>query len=162
MDIALRIDHGEEMLASLPLAELAAFVLERLECPASTSVSITFVTNDRIHELNRDFRGIDKPTDVLSFECDNIPFEGESLNEGQEYELGDVIIATDVALAQTHEFGTTLEEEVSLLITHGLLHLRGYDHIEDDEAEAMEALEDELLGAWAKQKTSADHPAEAK
>lgn len=155
MDIALRFDHATPELEALPLEGLISFVLERLECPASTSVSVTFVDDERIHQINRDFRGIDKPTDVLSFECDNIPFEGESLEDGQEYELGDVIIATDVAYAQTEEFGTTLEEEVSLLITHGLLHLRGYDHIEDDEAEVMEALEDELLAAWNLVKPSA-------
>lgn len=155
MDIALRFDHATPELEALPLEGLILFVLEKLECPASTSVSVTFVDDERIHQLNRDFRGIDRPTDVLSFECDNIPFEGESLEEGQEYELGDVIIATDVAYAQTEEFGTTLEEEVSLLITHGLLHLRGYDHIEDDEAEVMEALEDELLAAWNLAKPSA-------
>lgn len=148
MDIALRFDHGEALLRDMPLAELAHYVLEQLECPQTTSVSITFVNNDRIHELNRDYRGMDKPTDVLSFECDNIPFDDESLAGVEEYELGDVIIATDVAVAQTEEFGTTLEEEVSLLLTHGLLHLCGYDHIEEDEAEVMEALEDKLLKAW--------------
>ena len=148
MDIVLRFDHGEELLDKLPLEALSRYVLESQECPATTSVSITFVDNDRIHELNRDYRGMDKPTDVLSFECDNVPFEDESLENAEEYELGDVIIATDVAVAQTEEFGTTLEEEVSLLLTHGLLHLCGYDHIEDDEAEVMEALEDKLLKAW--------------
>lgn len=150
MDIALRFDHGEQLLHEMPLEELTHYVLTQLECPQTTSVSITFVDNGRIHELNRDYRGMDKPTDVLSFECDNIPFDDESLADAEEYELGDVVIATDVAVAQTEEFGTTLEEEVSLLLTHGLLHLCGYDHIEDDEAEAMEALEDKLLKAWFK------------
>lgn len=148
MDIVLRFDHGEALLRDMPLAELAHYVLEQLECPQTTSVSITFVDNDRIHELNHDYRGMDKPTDVLSFECDNVPFDDESLADAEEYELGDVIIATDVALAQSKEFGTTLEEEVSLLLTHGLLHLCGYDHIEDNEAAVMEALEDKLLKTW--------------
>jgi probable rRNA maturation factor len=153
MDIAVRFDYATPELQALPLKELIAFVLERIGCPCTTSVSVTFVDNERIHQLNRDFRGIDKPTDVLSFECDNIPFEGELIEAGKEYELGDVIIATDIVYAQTEEFATTLDEEVSLLITHGLLHLRGYDHIEDDEAAIMEALENELLGAW----TSSEH-----
>lgn len=156
MDIALRFDHGEQELSNIPIEGLAAFVLEKLDRPQTTSVSITFVDNDRIHELNREYRGIDAPTDVLSFECDNIPFEGETFERSEEYELGDVIIATDVAIAQTSEFGTTLEEEVSLLVTHGLLHLCGYDHIEDDEAEVMEALEDELLEAWSKMDRAAE------
>jgi len=148
LDIALRFDYGEDKLAGLPLEKLIAFVLASRKLPQATSVSVTFVSNERIHELNRDYRGIDKPTDVLSFECDNIPFEGEAVDQNEEYELGDVIIATDVAIAQTAEFGTTLEEEVSLLITHGLLHLCGYDHIEEAEALEMEALEDELLSQW--------------
>ena len=154
MDIALRFDYGEDKLADLPLEELIAFVLASRKLPQTTSVSVTFVSNERIHELNRDYRGIDKPTDVLSFECDNIPFEGEAIDQNEQYELGDVIIATDVAIAQTAEFGTTLEEEVSLLITHGLLHLCGYDHIEEAEALEMEALEDELLAQWNEVKAS--------
>lgn len=149
MDIALRFDHGQDILAPLKLEGLISFVLDELDCPPTTSVSVTFVTNESIRQLNRDYRGIDKPTDVLSFECDNIPFADESLSDNEEYELGDVIIATDVAIAQTEEFGTTLEQEVNLLVTHGLLHLRGYDHIEDDEAKIMEALEDDLLARWA-------------
>lgn len=154
MDIALRFDYGEDKLAGLPLEELIAFVLASRKLSQTTSVSVTFVSNERIHELNRAYRGIDKPTDVLSFECDNIPFEGEAIDQNEEYELGDVIIATDVAIAQTAEFGTTLEEEVSLLITHGLLHLCGYDHIEEAEALEMEALEDELLAQWNEVKAS--------
>ena len=68
MDIALRFDYGEDKLADLPLEELIAFVLASRKLPQTTSVSVTFVSNERIHELNRDYRGIDKPTDVLSFE----------------------------------------------------------------------------------------------
>ena len=71
------------------------------------------------------------------------------------YELGDIIIAPDVAARQSTEFGNSFEQEVSLLIVHGLLHLCGYDHIVDEEAEVMEARERELLTAW----TERDLPA---
>lgn len=148
MQINVVIEHGEELVSQLDLEGLATFVLTEMKLPETTDVTLSFVTNERIHELNRDYRGIDKPTDVLSFECDNLPFEDEDLAEVEEFELGDVIIATDVAVAQTEEFGTTFEEEVTLLTVHGLLHLCGYDHIEDDEAEIMEALEDKLIKAW--------------
>lgn len=148
MQINVLIEHGKDLVEALDIEGLASFVLTEMKCPQSTDVSISFVTNGLIHELNRDYRNMDKPTDVLSFECDNIPFEDEDINDVVEYELGDVIIATDVALAQTEEFGTTFEEEVSLLVVHGLLHLCGYDHIEDGEAEIMEALEQKLLSAW--------------
>ncbi|WP_304424831.1 rRNA maturation RNase YbeY, partial [uncultured Adlercreutzia sp.] len=91
------------------------------------------------------------PTDVLSFECDNIA-DDITAADGPAcplYELGDVIIAPDVAEAQSQEYGNSLEQEVSLLLVHGLLHLCGYDHIEDDEAEIMEAREAELLREWS-------------
>lgn len=151
MNINVLIEQGGAEVEALDIEGLATFVLRRQQCPESTDVSITFVSNERIHELNRDYRGIDRATDVLSFECDNIPFEDEDVSSATEFELGDVIIATDVAHAQTQEFGTTFEEEVTLLTVHGLLHLCGYDHIETEEAAEMEALEDELISAWNKQ-----------
>lgn len=153
MQINVLIEHGEDLVKDLDIEGLANFVLSKMKCPSTTDVSISFVTNERIHELNRDYRGIDRPTDVLSFECDNVPFEDEDISAGVEYELGDVIIAPDVALDQTKEYGTTFEQEVSLLVVHGLLHLCGYDHIEDDEAEIMEALERKLLHAWNEQRS---------
>ena len=152
MQINVLIDHGQDLVQSLDIEGLALFVLQEMNCPESTDVTISFVSNERIHELNKEYRGMDKPTDVLSFECDNVPFYDEDVDDVEEYELGDVIIATDVALAQTEEFGTTFEEEVSLLTVHGLLHLCGYDHIEDEEAEIMEALEQSLLTAWDEQR----------
>lgn len=153
MQINVLIEHGEDLVKDLDIEGLATFVLSKMKCPSTTDVTISFVTNERIHELNRDYRGIDRPTDVLSFECDNVPFEDEDISAGAEYELGDVIIAPDVALDQTKEYGTTFEQEVSLLVVHGLLHLCGYDHIEDDEAEIMEALERKLLRAWNEQRS---------
>lgn len=153
MQINVLIEHGEVLVKDLDFEGLANFVLSEMKCPSTTDVTISFVTNERIHELNRDYRGIDRPTDVLSFECDNVPFEDEDISAGVEYELGDVIIAPDVALDQTKEYGTTFEQEVSLLVVHGLLHLCGYDHIEDDEAEIMEALERKLLHAWNEQRS---------
>lgn len=152
MQVNVLIEHGSDVVAPLDLDGLVRFVLLKMECPDATDVTLTFVTNERIHELNRDYRGIDRPTDVLSFECDNKPFDDEDLEAAGEFELGDIVIATDVALAQTREYGTTFEEEVTLLTVHGLLHLLGYDHIEDDEAEVMEALEDKLIAAWNEQR----------
>lgn len=148
MQVNVLYEYKKEDVCELGIEQLALFVLEQMNCPSTTDVSITFVDNDRIHELNRDYRGIDRPTDVLSFECDNVPFEDESLSDVAEYELGDIIIAVDVAEKQTQEYGTTLKEEISLLTVHGLLHLMGYDHIEDADAQIMESLEDDLLAKW--------------
>lgn len=153
MDIQISYDYRQEDLEKLPLHELAQFVLAREEKPDNTEVSISFVTDEQIAQLNETYRHKEGPTDVLSFECDGLDDDMAPAVPGADevYELGDVIIAPDVADRQTREFGTTFEEEVSLLLVHGLLHLCGYDHIEDDEAEIMEGREAEILGAWSQQ-----------
>ena len=133
-------------------------MLEREGKPINTEVSISFVDDTAMAELNERFRGMEGPTDVLSFECDNID-DDITAADGPScpvYELGDIIIAPDVARAvRAPSLATPSSQEVSLLIVHGLLHLCGYDHIVDEEAEVMEARERELLTAW----TERDLPA---
>ena len=149
MDVTVNYAYREEDLrALLDVEELAAFVINEESRPESTEVSISFVTDDEIHRLNSEFRNIDRPTDVLSFECDNLDDDFAPTAEDEPYELGDIVIAPDVAERQTEEFGTSFHDELCLLIVHGLLHLCGWDHLEDDEAEAMEARERELLEAY--------------
>ena len=160
MDIQIDFAYGEQALAGIPIGELAEFALHEEELPEETEVSIAFVCNDEIASLNAEYRGKEGPTDVLSFECDFDEAE-EAFPEGEGIVLGDVIIAPDVAEAQTALYGTTFEQEISLLLVHGLLHLCGYDHIEDDEAAEMQARERDILGAWfARRGFSADAQAE--
>ena len=152
MDISVSIQHGEEALRGIEIEKLAAFALEYQEVPPNTEVSITFVTNDEIAKLNSEYRGKVGPTDVLSFECDALDdefllFEDDAFEE-PVITLGDIVIAPDVAAAQCQEYGTTFSQEISLLLVHGLLHLCGYDHMEEQEAQVMEALEKEILSAW--------------
>ena len=129
MDIQINYDYRKEDLEKLPLHELTQFVLAREDKPFNTEVSISFVTDEAIAELNERYRHKEGPTDVLSFECDGVDddLSAMTLAEDPVYELGDVVIAPDVASRQTREFGTTFEEEISLLLVHGLLHLCGYD-----------------------------------
>ena len=141
MDIQINYDYRKEDLEKLPLHELTQFVLAREDKPFNTEVSISFVTDEAIAELNERYRHKEGPTDVLSFECDGVDDDLSAMT---------LVIAPDVASRQTREFGTTFEEEISLLLVHGLLHLCGYDHIEDDEAEVMEKREAEILEAWSK------------
>lgn len=150
MEIQINYDYRADEIERMPLHELAKFVLSREGCPENTEVSINFVKDDVIAGLNERYRGMEGPTDVLSFECDGVSDPVSALMGSGIYELGDIVIAPDVAMRQTYEFGTTFVEEISLLIVHGLLHLCGYDHIEDDEAEVMEAREAELLSEWTK------------
>ena len=151
MDIQINYDYRKEDLEKLPLEELTRFVLAREDKPFNTEVSVSFVTDEAIAELNEKYRGKTGPTDVLSFECDGVDDDVSAMTLAEDpiFELGDVVIAPDVASRQTREFGTTFEEEISLLLVHGLLHLCGYDHVEDDEAEVMEKREAEILEAWS-------------
>lgn len=112
---------------------LAKFVLE-VEGKDAVA-SINFVSKQEIHELNKTYRDIDSPTDVLSFESD---IEGD---------LGDIFICKEVAAENAKKYNTTLDSEINLLIVHGMLHLCGYDHTTDKEAKIMEEREEEILDA---------------
>ena len=103
----------------------------------NSELSITLTDDEHIHALNKKFRGVDRPTDVLSFafrESD----EPEIL-DAQVDVLGDVIISLERAAAQAQEFGHSFLREVIFLEVHGLLHLLGYDHVYDDDRREMEA-----------------------
>ena len=150
MNVLVSYEHRKEDLETFPLVELAHYVLTHEKKPENCEVSISFITNEAIAELNQKYRMKEGPTDVLSFECDGIDDDfTEKTSDGAPYTLGDVVIAPDVAHMQTNEYGTSFEEEISLLLVHGLLHLCGYDHVEDEEAQHMEALETKILHAWA-------------
>lgn len=151
MDILIEYDYDAEELEALPVEEFAQFVLEHQDVPSTTQVSITFVDNARMAELNEEFRGCAGPTDVLSFECDGLDDEdgfADAASPDEPFLLGDVIIAPDVAHQQCELYGTTFEQEITLLLCHGLLHLCGYDHIEDDDAREMQEQEAAMLSPW--------------
>ena len=141
--------RGDDVQNAVDVEKLAQFVIEKENKPNTTEVSISFVDDDTIHELNREYRGIDRPTDVLSFECDGIEDDvSDSIDKDMLFELGDIIIAPDVAERQCDEFGTSFSDELHLLIVHGLLHLCGYDHMVENEAEIMETRESILLSEY--------------
>ena len=101
-------------------------------------VSVTFVDDEGIRELNKKFRGMDKPTDVLSFPL--LDYEGESEEPFFDelcHNLGDIVISLERAMAQANEFGHSFEREVAFLTAHSMLHLLGYDHelSEEDDAD---------------------------
>ncbi|MCR5392310.1 MAG: rRNA maturation RNase YbeY [Olsenella sp.] len=106
-------------------------------------VSISIVGDDRMRELNAEWRGRDSATDVISLECERP--DDPDLAHGEPCELGDIVLAPDYIARQAARFGTTAADEFRLLLVHGALHLLGYDHLEEEEAEVMEAREDALL-----------------
>lgn len=116
----------------------------------ATEVDITIVDDAEIHTLNRDYRNVDRPTDVLSFALDeDVEDSGEPelIGGPDEHLLGDIIISAETAQRQGEEFGHGLEREIVYLAVHGLLHLLGYDHMTDDDKAEMRAKEEEALRA---------------
>lgn len=145
MNVTIDERGGERTWDHEQIERLALFALERMEVPDACEVSISLVGPEEIQRLNAEYRGIDKPTDVLSFECDD-PWAQDA--DDDLIEIGDVVIALDVVDEQRERFGTTFEQEASLMLVHSLLHLLGYDHMDDAEAEEMEAIEREILEAY--------------
>lgn len=116
-----------------------------------TEVDVTIVDNDTIHQLNLDYRGIDRPTDVLSFAL----FEGDNQindllqsQEGIAPHLGDIIISYPKIVEQAKEYGHSFERELAFLTVHGFLHLNGYDHQTPEEEKEMFGLQDEVLRTY--------------
>lgn len=141
------VSHREpEPLDLSAFERLAAFVLDREETPTNVELSIAVVDLAEMTTLNEAYRDKQGPTDVLSFPCDD---PCAVVGPDEPITLGDVVISPEVALAQAAEYGHSIEEELDLLLVHGVLHLLGYDHIEDPDAEVMQARERALLAAWA-------------
>ena len=108
-------------------------------------VNVCLSNDEQVHALNKEFRGMDKPTNVLSFA--NVDFEGfaDELNLYKEIELGDIIIAFETMQKEADIEGISLHNHFCHLLAHGLLHLLGFDHQTEEEAEYMEGFEIEIL-----------------
>lgn len=114
---------------------------------AEVEVSIRLTGDPEVQELNRQYRGKDKPTNVLSFpmvQPDLIETVSQNSDDG-ELLLGDIVLAHGVCAAEAAERGVTLEAHATHLLVHGMLHLIGYDHGSDDQAEGMESIERDAL-----------------
>jgi len=112
-------------------------------------VSVTLVDDDEIRQLNKEYRGLDSATDVLSFALDEEGQAGEIpfANASEVHLLGDIIISVERASEQAGDFGHSLEREIGFLTIHGMLHLLGYDHNETEETKEMRELEEKILQA---------------
>ena len=114
---------------------------------ASVEISVRLTSDDEVHALNRQYRDKDKPTNVLSFpmvQPDLIDTVSQNSDDG-EVLLGDIVLARGVCLAEAAERNISTEDHLSHLIVHGTLHLLGYDHMTDEEGDAMEAIERDAL-----------------
>lgn len=123
------------------LAPLLEKTLEITDNKMKVDVSIVLVDDETIHQYNKDFRNIDRPTDVLSF-VDGSEFEGI-------VSLGDIIVSTETCSRQAEEYGHGIEREFLFLVVHGYLHLLGYDHMTPEDEKVMIALQKEILNGIA-------------
>ncbi|MEG0384010.1 MAG: rRNA maturation RNase YbeY [Solibacillus sp.] len=114
-----------------------------------SEVSVTFVTNEAIHEINREYRDKDQPTDVISFAMEELgEDEVQIIGEGMPRVLGDIIISTDRTREQAEEYGHSFERELGFLAVHGFLHLLGYDHMTPEDEKIMFGKQDEVLETY--------------
>jgi probable rRNA maturation factor len=132
-------DEYTSLIDSLSLRKNIQLLLIDLDIPEVTEFSVAFVSDERIRELNQDFRGIDAPTDVLSFPSDEINPE-----DGTTY-IGDIIISMDTVQKQSDSAHISQIDEIHLLIIHGLLHLVGYDHDTEENKQDMWDIQSKLL-----------------
>lgn len=149
--MSLSIDFMDETnelkKADFDLVEsLLNFAANKLEIEPDSEVSITFVSNERIQEINRDYRDKDQPTDVISFAMEELG-EGEIEINGVNMPrvLGDIIISVSKAHEQANDYGHPFTRELGFLALHGFLHLLGYDHMTAEDEKEMFGLQKDIL-----------------
>ncbi|NLM44528.1 MAG: rRNA maturation RNase YbeY [Clostridiales bacterium] len=150
------IDNRQNIIEIKP--EIESFVnkvikavLEFENCNDNYEISISFVDNEEIKDLNKQYRNIDAPTDVLSFPM--LEFNKKSNDEtivkevfiDEEIPLGDIVISTEKVIEQAKEYGHGQDRELAFLLVHGMLHLLGYDHIQESDEIIMRKKQEEIL-----------------
>ncbi|SHJ90780.1 rRNA maturation RNase YbeY [Hespellia stercorisuis] len=151
----------EEGSVKLPLdcrvlaEEVVESALEYVECPYEAELNLLLTTNDDIREMNKMYRDIDRATDVLSFPMIDFVTPGDFAfledaedcfdPESGELMVGDIVISKEKVLSQAEEYGHSVKREFAFLIAHSMLHLFGYDHIDEDERCIMEDKQREIL-----------------
>lgn len=131
------IAEDEKLAESVKLGCISAMRAEN----AQGDITAELTNDDVIHGFNLEYRGVDRPTDVLSFPC----FEGEMLISPPDGHLGDIMISVETAERQARELGHSLCRELTFLAIHGTLHILGFDHMEPEDEEIMTAEQRRIL-----------------
>ena len=158
--MTINIDCETEDKLELPYEEIIRNVvlssLEYENCPYEAEVNVVLTDNEEIHKLNLEYRGIDRPTDVLSFPMLEYDTPSDFSHVEEDYEdcfnpetgelmLGDIILSVDKVREQAESYGHSETRELAFLVAHSMLHLCGYDHMEDGELEELERRQHEIL-----------------
>ena len=153
IDISYETDIELDIPYEDIIRQMVVAALDYENCPYEAEVSVTVVDDKEIQEINKTYRNIDKATDVLSFpmyqyekaaDFDNL--DDSAFNpESGELLLGDIVISAEKVTAQAKEYGHTKEREFAFLLVHSMLHLLGYDHMEEEERLVMESKQKEIL-----------------
>ncbi len=158
--MTVEIEYEAEKKLALPWEKIIREVVEEAmdyeDCPYEAEVSVTLTDNASIREINRDHRGIDSPTDVLSFpmieygrpaDFDGLEEQAEDYfnPETGELMLGDIVVSVEKVEEQAEKYGHSQERELAFLVAHSMLHLFGYDHMEEEERLVMEKKQAEIL-----------------
>ena len=150
-----KIDVTDEFIKEIE--EVCVYALEKEEVIQKCQISLLFVNNEEIREINKETRNIDKVTDVLSFPMLDYPkgkvfkdvYKDKKFDvmymDQDELVLGDMVLSLERAMEQSEEYNHSFKREVCYLIVHSILHLLGYDHMEDEEKKIMRSREEEIL-----------------
>ncbi|WP_159721344.1 rRNA maturation RNase YbeY [Enterococcus sp. CSURQ0835] len=133
--------------------DLLQFAADYLKLPEDTEMSVTFMDNAAIQVINRDYRGKDAPTDVISFALeeesdDEVPVVFEDGDDPLPRNLGDIMISIERAKEQAQDYGHSYDRELGFLAVHGFLHINGYDHMNPEDEKEMFGLQKEILDAY--------------
>ncbi|MBR6365005.1 MAG: rRNA maturation RNase YbeY [Lachnospiraceae bacterium] len=159
MTIDIEYERAEESAFSFDVREVIEQTIESAldheNCEYDVYVEVVLTDDEDIHEVNKETRGMDKATDVLSFpNCVfDAPGDFSNIEEQEdcfhpdtgELMLGDIMISVDHVFAQAREYGHSVKRELAFLVAHSMLHLMGYDHMEEEERRVMEERQEEIL-----------------
>lgn len=157
--MTVNIEYETEKVLNIPYEEIIRKVineaLDYAECPYEAELNVILTDNESIHQINLETREIDRPTDVLSFPTLEYEEPGDfSIISEDSYDfnpdtgelmLGDIVISVEKVEEQASAYGHSMERELGFLVAHSMLHLFGYDHMEDDERIVMEKKQEEVL-----------------
>ena len=136
------------------IEDILNFAGSYLKLPENTEMSVTLMDNEHIHEINKKYRGVDKPTDVISFaieedDPDEVPI---ILPEDEDFDIpkniGDIMVSMDKVKEQAEYLGHSEDRELGFLVVHGFLHLNGYDHMKEEDEKEMFGLQREILDSY--------------